>query len=146
MQFFVVVTALLASVASAADICGATGSNCNGNRFCCPGIQEGGCCTFGGQANSIEFKLPARSRGRAWSAASCPGNPQNSFSTSTAGTFCQQWSSRRSAKWLTGTGLVKAKREPATHEEDCVQASQVITARGEVLTVAEAEERGITME
>jgi len=45
MQFKIVATLFLATVASAADIIGWTGSGCAGSSLACRGIQENICCS-----------------------------------------------------------------------------------------------------
>lgn len=60
MKFFVPVVALLASVASAADVCGAIANpTCGGTLVCCNGIPSGACCNFGQAVSSVRFSIPA---------------------------------------------------------------------------------------
>lgn len=58
MQLIIFLTAALAAVAQAADVCGASGSSCGGTLRCCNGIAAGSCCRFGA-STSVRFTLPA---------------------------------------------------------------------------------------
>ena len=56
---FLAVLALAVGLASAADLCRTTGSQCSGNRVCCAGIQEGRCCTLNANKAFLVYTLPA---------------------------------------------------------------------------------------
>lgn len=59
MQFLVIL-AMTIGLASAADVCkSSSNSGCSGNRVCCVGIQQGGCCNLSGNRNTVRYTLPA---------------------------------------------------------------------------------------
>ncbi|TLD23332.1 hypothetical protein PspLS_07059 [Pyricularia sp. CBS 133598] len=139
MQLIVFLAAAMAAVSQAADVCGASGSNCSGTLRCCNGIAAGACCRFGA-ANSVRFTLPANSRGQAFSNSDCSGGSLI-FGTPRAGTFCLAWTGRSSGRWLEGQSLVKVRSDgtEVSTQEDCEEPNAFYNEQGMEITAREAE-------
>ncbi|TLD09935.1 hypothetical protein PgNI_06443 [Pyricularia grisea] len=138
MQLIVFLTAALAAVAQAADVCGASGSSCGGTLRCCNGIAAGSCCGFGA-STSVRFTLPANSRGQAFTNGDCTGNSLT-FTTANAGTFCLAWTGRGSGRWLEGRSLVKVRSDgtEASAQEECEEPNAFYNEQGMEITAREA--------
>ncbi|KAI5858697.1 hypothetical protein BZA05DRAFT_469960 [Tricharina praecox] len=125
MQFKIVATLFLASVASAADIIGWTGSGCGGTSLACRGIQENICCNFNMNVRSVRWTLPASSRGIGYAGNSCRSTSSTPVQgAKSAACFNYAWN-LRSAKWILGSGSRRrAVVARAAEDDECQKPNE----------------------